>query len=196
MENKVEKKEVDYKAVFEKMDKLKSQVKEVCPMAQDKSGIYIMKREENGFRYAYVGQSLNVLTRLAQHLDGYTQHIDLSIKKHGLKTYKNPHGWEFGCLYCANYELNAKEQYYIRLYANSGFQLLNKTSGSQDGDKFGINQNKDNRGYREGVFDGEKKAIRRVKEFFDKYLDYGIKEPSNKVKERKLKEFEELLKGE
>lgn len=192
----MEKKQVDYKAVFEKMGKLKAQVKEVCPMAQDKSGIYIMKREENGFRYAYVGQSLNVLTRLAQHLDGYTQHIDLSIKKHGLKTYKNPHGWEFGCLYCPNYELNAKEQYYIRLYANSGFQLLNKTSGSQDGDKFGINQNKDNRGYREGVFDGEKKAIRRVSEFFDKYLDYGIKEPSNKVKERKLKEFEELLKGE
>ena len=196
MKNKVEKKQVDYKAVFEKMDKLKAQVKEVCPMAQDKSGIYIMKREENGFRYAYVGQSLNVLTRLAQHLDGYTQHIDLSIKKHGLKTYKNPHGWEFGCLYCPNYELNSKEQYYIRLYANSGFQLLNKTSGSQDGDKFGINQNKDNRGYREGVSDGEKKTIRQVKEFFDKYLDYGIKEPSNKIKERKLKEFEELLKGE
>ena len=192
----MEKKEVDYKAVFEKMGKLKAQVKEVCPMAQDKSGIYIMKREENGFRYAYVGQSLNVLTRLAQHLDGYTQHIDLSIKKHGLKTYKNPHGWEFGCLYCPNYELNAKEQYYIRLYANSGFQLLNKTSGSQDGDKFGINQNKDNRGYREGVADGEKKAIRRISELFDKYLDCVIKEPSNKVKERKLKEFEELLKGE
>lgn len=196
MENKVEKKEVDYKAVFEKMNKLKAQVKEICPTAQDRSGIYIMKREENGFRYAYVGQSLNVLTRLAQHLDGYTQHIDLSIKKHGLKTYKNPHGWEFGCLYCPNYELNAKEQYYIRLYANSGFQLLNKTSGSQDGDKFGINQNKDNRGYREGVADGEKKVIKRVKELFDKYLDCVIKEPSNKVKERKLKEFEELLKGE
>lgn len=196
MENKVEKKEVDYKAVFEKMDKLKSQVKQVCPMAQDKSGIYIMKREENGFRYAYVGQSLNVLTRLAQHLDGYTQHIDLSIRKHGLKTYTNPNGWEMGVLYYPNYELNAKEQYYVKLYANSGFQMLNKTSGSQDGDKFGINQNKDNRGYREGVADGEKKVIKRVKELFDKYLDCVIKKPSNKVKERKLKEFEELLKGE
>lgn len=199
-ESQVEKKEVDYKAVFEKMDKLKSQVKEVCPMAQDKSGIYIMKREENGFRYAYVGQSLNVLTRLAQHLDGYTkpnaQHIDLSLRKYGLKTYTNPNGWEIGVLYCPEYELNAKEQYYIRLYANSGFQMRNKTSGSQDGDKFGISQNKDNRGYREGVSDGEKKAIRRVKEFFDKYLDCVIKEPSNKVKERKIKEFEELLKGE
>ena len=195
-ENEVEKKEVDYKAVFEKMDKLKAQVKEVCPTAQDKSGIYIMKREENGFRFAYVGQSLNVLTRLAQHLDGYSQHIDLSIKKHGLKTYTNPNGWEMGVLYCPTYELNAKEQYYVKLYANSGFQMLNKTSGSQDGDKFGINQNKDNRGYREGVSDGEKKVVKRVKEFFDKYLDCVIKQPSNKVKERKKKEFEELLKGE
>jgi hypothetical protein len=196
MENKVEKKKVDYKAVFEKMEKLKAQVKEICPMAQDKSGIYIMKREENGFRYAYVGQSLNVLTRLAQHLDGYTQHIDLAIKKYGLKTYTNPNGWEMGVLYCPHYELNAKEMYYVKLYANSGFQMLNKTSGSQDGDKFGINQNKDNRGYREGVADGEKKVIKRVKELFDKYLDCVIKGEPNKVKERKLKEFEELLKGE
>lgn len=191
-----EKKQVDYKAVFDKMDKLKAKVKEVCPTAQDKSGIYIMKREENGFRYAYVGQSLNVLTRLAQHLDGYTQHIDLSIRKHGLKTYTNPNGWEFGCLYCPEYELNAKEQYYVKLYANSGFQMLNKTSGSQDGEKFGINENKDNRGYREGVSDGEKKIIKRIKELFDKYLNCVVKEPSNKVKERKKKEFEDLLKGE
>lgn len=195
-ENQVEKKEIDYKAIFEKMDKLKAQVLEICPMAQDKSGIYIMKREENGFRYAYVGQAKQVLTRLAQHLDGYSQHIDLSIKKHGLKTYTNPHGWEFGVVYCPEYELNAKEQYYVRLYANSGFQLRNHTSGSQDGDKFGISPNKDNRGYREGVEYGEKKAYKRIREFFDKYLDYGVKEPSNKVKERKLKEFEELLKGE
>lgn len=191
---------VNYSAIFDKIDKLKAQVKEICPTAKDKSGIYIIKREENGFRYAYVGQSLNVLTRLAQHLDGYTkpnaQHIDLSLRKRGLKTYTNPNGWEMGVLYCPTYELNAKEQYYVRLYANSGFQMLNKTSGSQNGDKFGINQNKDNRGYREGVADGEKRVIRRVKELFDKYLDYGIKEPSNKVKERKIKEFEKLLKGE
>lgn len=187
---------MEYENIFIKIQQLKAQVLEICPMAQDKSGIYIMKREENGFRYAYVGQSCNVLTRLAQHLDGYTQHIDLSIKKHKLKTYTNPNGWEFGVVYCPTHELNAKEQYYIKLYANSGFQMLNKTSGSQDGDKFGISQNKDNRGYREGVLDGEKRAIKRVKDLFDKYLECSIKEPCNKVKERKLKEFEELLKGE
>lgn len=195
-----EKKQVNYSAIFDKMDKLKAQVKQVCQGAQDKSGIYIMKREENGFKYAYIGQSCNVLTRLAQHLDGYTkpnaQHIDLSIRKHGLKSSENCNGWLFGCIYFPLNELNAKEQYYIRLYANNGYQMLNKTSGSQDGDKFGISQNKDGRGYREGVSNGEKRALKRVKEFFDKYLDYTIKEPLNKVKERKLKEFEGLLKGE
>ena len=59
-----------------------------------------------------------------------------------------------------------------------------------------IGERKPPKTYTQGVEYGEKKAIRRVKEFFDKYLDYGIKEPSNKVKERKIKEFEELLKGE
>ena len=92
--------------------------------------------------------------------------------------------------------LNEKEQYYIKLYANNGYQLRNKTSGSQDGEKFGIAENKSGKGYWEGVRQGEKNAFKTIKVFFDKYLDYGIKEPSNKVKERKFKEFEKLLKGE
>ena len=178
------------------MQNLKKKVLEVCPTAKDQSGIYIMKREENGFRYAYVGQSCNILTRLAQHLDGYNQHIDLSLKKHKLKSNTNPNGWEFGCIYCPKNELNQKEQYYIKWYANNGYQLLNKTSGSQDGDKFGISENNCGSGYRKGVSYGEKSAYKRVKEFFDKYLDYSIKEPCSKIKERKIKEFEELLKGE
>ena len=195
-ENKVEKKEVDYKAVFEKMDKLKAQVKEICPMAQDKSGIYIMKREENGFRYAYVGQSLNVLTRLAQHLDGYEQHIDLSLKKHGLYSLENKDGWRIGCLYCPKETLDANERYYIHQYANAGYQMRNKTIGGQDDKKEGLTPNKSSKTYREGLKQGEIKAIKVVKELFDKYLDFAIKPPTNKVKERKIKEFEDLLKGE
>lgn len=33
----------------------------------DESGIYILTREENGFKYAYIGQAKRILTRLAQH---------------------------------------------------------------------------------------------------------------------------------
>lgn len=51
---------------------------------KDESGIYILTRyDDNGFKFAYVGQAKKVLTRLAEHLMGY-QHIDLSLKKHGI----------------------------------------------------------------------------------------------------------------
>ena len=51
--------------------------------SEEDSGIYVFTRQENGFKYAYVGQAKHILTRLAQHLNGY-QHIDLSIKNTAL----------------------------------------------------------------------------------------------------------------
>lgn len=71
----------------------KERILKVCPSVPESSGIYILTREEAGFRYAYVGQAKHLLTRLAQHLSGY-QHIDLSIKKHGLWSENNPSGWK------------------------------------------------------------------------------------------------------
>ena len=44
--------------------------------------------DEEGIKYAYIGQAKHILTRLAQHLTGY-QHIDLSIRKHGLYSNRN-----------------------------------------------------------------------------------------------------------
>ena len=59
----------------------------------DLSGIYILRRvDEDGIKYAYVGQAKHILTRLGQHLDGY-QHIDLSLKKHGFYSPDNKCGW-------------------------------------------------------------------------------------------------------
>lgn len=56
---------------------------EVNPSLTDESGIYFLTRtDENGFRYAYIGQAVHILQRLAQHLVGY-QHIDLSLKNMG-----------------------------------------------------------------------------------------------------------------
>lgn len=182
----------NYNQLFAVREKNKSKILEVCPNARDKSGIYFMTREENGFKYAYIGQSVKVLSRLADHLVGY-QHIDLSIKAHKLYSAQNPHGWKIGCLYFPKEELNEKEQYYIKMYANAGYQLRNKTSGSQGNEKEGIAENKPSKGYYDGVAYGEKKTKKKVKEFFDKYLDYQIKEPKNKIKERKLGEFAEFL---
>lgn len=49
----------------------------------DDSGIYFLTRtDEDGIKYAYIGQAKHILTRIAQHLVGY-QHIDLSIKNTG-----------------------------------------------------------------------------------------------------------------
>lgn len=64
--------------------KNKQRLLEVDPGLDDESGIYFLTREdEQGFRYAYVGQAVHILTRLAQHLSGYEQHIDRSLKSMG-----------------------------------------------------------------------------------------------------------------
>ena len=60
----------------------------------ENSGIYVFVRYEGGFKYGYGGQAKHLQTRIAQHLDGYDSHIDLSIKKHGLYNKETcPHGW-------------------------------------------------------------------------------------------------------
>ena len=69
----------------------------VNPDLNDKSGIYILTREENGFKYAYIGQAKHILTRLAQHLVTF-QRIDLSLKAHGLYSEDNPTGWKVGAI--------------------------------------------------------------------------------------------------
>lgn len=182
----------NYNQLFAIMEKNKQKILSVCPNANEKSGIYIMTREENGFKYCYVGQAKHLLSRLAQHLVGY-QHIDLSLKSHKLYSETNKTGWKIGCLFYPLDQLNEMEQYYIKLYANNGYQMRNKTSGSQGVGKQSIVDNQPSKGYYDGVAYGEKKAKKKVKEFFDKYLDYQIKEPKNKIKERKLGEFAEFL---
>jgi hypothetical protein len=43
---------------------------------------------------------------------------------------------------------------------------------------------------------GRKNAVREVKVFFDKYLDFSIKDKPTKIKERKYNEFKEWLNDE
>lgn len=61
---------------------------------------------------------------------GY-QHIDLSIKKHGLYSEENLYGWKIKFMNLKKAELDDAEQHFIKLYASHGYQLRNKTSGSQ-----------------------------------------------------------------
>lgn len=154
----------------------------------DVSGIYIFTREENGFKYAYIGQAKRILSRILSHLKGF-QHIDISIKKHGLKSTINSTGWDLTWVHCNIDLLNEKEQYWIKLCADKGYQLYNHTTGSQGVGKKALGEQKERKGYNQGLNNGYKKAIKDVKNYFDKYLDFVIKGKTNKTKERKLEEF-------
>lgn len=160
----------------------------------DGSGIYILTREENGFKYAYIGQAKHILTRLAQHLSGY-QHIDISLKKHGLWSEDNLTGWRLGYFLCD--DLDNAEQDFIKRYANMGYQLRNKTAGGQGEGKFEIDETKPKKTYRDGLKQGYLNAQKEIAHLFEKNLTFGIngKENKNKIKAfDKFKKFIDLKK--
>ena len=197
MEKKSDKKH-DYADMFITKAKIEKQLKYACPNIEHKPGIYFYTREklEQGGGFAcYIGKSVDVLERCISHQCSWQQRIDISLKHRKYYSKHNLNGWRLNVLYFPEELLYEKEKYYIALYQSKNYEMLNIESGGAK-EKFDINERKSGKTYTQGVEYGEKKAIRQVKEFFDKYLDYGIKEPSNKVKERKIKEFEELLKGE
>lgn len=158
------------------------------------SGIYMLTRiDENGFKYAYIGQAKHILTRLAQHMVGY-QHIDLSLKNHGLYSDKNEYGWNVIHYNCSEEELDNKEQYYIKEYADNGFQLRNKTSGSQGKGKTKINEFKPSKGYQDGLKQGYKNASKEIANLFDKHLDYLKKsDKPNKNQDKAIEKLEQFL---
>src|SRR5574344_1248020 len=160
----------------------------------ENSGIYIFTRfDENGFKYAYIGQAKHILVRLAQHMVGY-QHIDLSLKKHGLYSENNKYGWNVDFINCNESELNNKEQEYILKYANNGYQLRNKTSGSQGIGKTQIDECKPKRGYRDGLEQGRKNTIKEIANLFDKHLNYVQKsDKPNKNQEKAMLKFIALM---
>ena len=167
-----------------------------CPDIPETSGIYILTREENGFKFAYIGQAKHLLTRLAQHLKGY-QHIDLSLKKHGLWSEKNVCGWKIEWCAYVEEELDVAEQLYIKEYANRGYQLRNKTSGGQGEGKQGLDDQKAPKGYRDGLKQGYLNARKEIAHLFKKHLNYSKKsDRPNKYQEKALEKFETFLKWE
>lgn len=160
----------------------------------EKSGIYFLLRtDENGIKYAYIGQAKHILTRLAQHLSGY-QHIDLSLRKHGLISADKPHGWNVFEMNFPLSELDEKEQYYIKLYASKGYQLRNKTAGGQGEGKAQIDEYKPTKGYRDGLKQGYKNASREIANLFEKHLNVSKKsEKPNKIQEKALEKFNAFL---
>jgi hypothetical protein len=175
----------------------KKRLLEVNPKLDEESGIYFLTRiDENGFKYAYIGQAVHILTRLSQHLVGY-QHIDLSLKKHKLYSKSNPCGWKIGFLHFPKSELDKQEQHYIKAYADYGYQLRNKTSGSQGEGKAQIDDYKPSKGYRDGIQQGRKNLAKELSHIAEKHLKIEIREDKryNKVSQKQYEKFMDLLKA-
>jgi len=158
------------------------------------SGIYFLTRtDESGINYAYIGQAKHILTRLAQHLSGY-QHIDLSLKKHGLYSNDNIFGWKVNYTYCNESSLDKSEQYFIEQYAKGGYQLRNKKLGGQCQGNTQIDEYKPSKGYRDGLSQGYKNASKEVANLFEKHLNYSRKsDKPNKNQDKAVEKFQGFL---
>lgn len=173
----------------------KERILKVNPKVPERCGIYFLLREEGDFKFAYIGKAKNLLQRLAEHLRGY-QHIDLSIKKHGLYSSENPTGWNVHFLEYEEDQLNEQEQRYIKSYANAGYQLRNHESGGNKG-KIALENRKSNKTYQQGLSQGYKNAQKDIKKLFDKHLVFSAKSnPPNKLQEKAIKKFLEFLSTE
>ena len=178
--------------------KNKKRILEVNPNVDDGSGIYFLTRmDEDGIRYAYIGQAKHLLTRLAQHLSGY-QYIDLSLRKHGLYTTDNIYGWKVGFLHFSAEQLDEMEQKYIRQYAQSGYQLRNKTAGGQGEGKKQIDDYRPSKGYRYGIEQGKRMLARELLSIAEKHLKIDLREDKrgNKISQKQYEKFMALIHAE
>lgn len=176
----------------------KDRILRTNPYVDERSGIYFLTRvDENGFKFAYIGQAKHLLSRLADHLKGY-QHIDLSLKKHGLYSTKNFYGWKIGFEHYSIEMLDEREQFYIKQYADLGYQLRNKTTGSQGVGKQQLDEYKPSKTYRDGLKQGKKSLAKELSTIIEKHLEISLKQGKehNKISLKQFEKFKELLKEE
>ena len=171
-------------------------ISEQCPKTPTGSGIYILTRKEDGENKAYIGQSIHVLQRIAEHMVDYDSHIDRSLKIYGLKTILNPKGWKLESYVCDISKLDSEETSCVAEYIAKGYEVYNKTSGGQGEGKRKIAQYKEAKGYRKGVEYGYLKARKDIAKLFDKNLVAVINGSTNKNKEKALEKFKEFIKVE
>ena len=166
------------------------------PKLNDNPGIYFLTREdENGFLFGYVGQAQKILTRLAQHMVGYKQHIDLSLKKHKLYSEDNPYGWKVNFLNFPENQLDEKERFFIKQYAMSGYQMRNVQTGGKVAGRSTIGDGKSTKGYRQGVQQGKKMLAGELSDIAGKHLEIRLKpeKQNNKTSQKMFDKFQELL---
>ena len=189
----------NYRKIYAIEKKNKERLLKVNTKLNDKSGIYFLLREdENGFKFAYIGQAVHIISRLASHLSGYQQHIDLSIRSHGLyDAEKNPYGWRVEFMNLPTSQLDEAEKKYIRLYADKGYQLRNVSVGGQgsERDSGQIGERKPPKGYHDGLLQGKRVLARELSSIAEKHLKIEIKDDKkqNKVSQKQYEKFMDLL---
>ena len=142
-----------------------------------------------------MGQSKGILTRLAQHMVGYEQHIDLSMKAHGLYSEENKGGYKIDFFHCPISELDEKEREYIQKAIDAGWIIKNKTGGGQDEGKEKIADYRPAKGYHDGIKQGRKTLAKDLKHIIDTHLQVSLKpeKQNNKVSIKALEKFNTLL---
>lgn len=166
----------------------------VNPQLDDRSGIYFLTREdpETLIKYSYVGQAHHIRQRMLGHMRGF-QHIDLSLKAHGLYSDENPGGWRIGFKCYPAWQLDEMERKYIIMYARSGYQSRNKDTGGGKG-KSELGERKQPKTYTQGKVAGYRKASKEISNLFDKHLDWSKKsDKPNKNQDKAAEKFEAFL---
>lgn len=186
---------MNYKQIYAIKKANEERILKLCPNIPQRSGIYIFYREEIGFKYAYVGQAVDLLKRTAEHLKISDNHIDRSLKVHGLYNENNLTGYKLWFKEFPKIELDEKEQEYERKIANLGYQLLNKTIGGQGVGKNNLDVGKSTKGYRDGIAQGRKNLIKELKGML-KYLKVTVKTENRalKLEKRMLDKFNDVFK--
>ena len=181
---------MNYRQIYARKSECEKRIKEVCPQCPNRPGIYAFYRTDpdTHIRFAYIGQARSLISRIAQHLQEY-DHLALSLKKRGIyNKEKNPHGWMIRYIECSLEDLDEKETEFIKQWADAGFQLLNKTGGSQSDGKVVFDNKKPSRGYFDGVEQGEKNARRFIADLFAKHLTVSTKRTPPTVNQQKALE--------
>lgn len=184
-----------YKQIMAIQNKYKEKIQKICPEIDDKPGIYfLLRKDENDINYFYIGQAVNLLSRMVSHCMNY-QHIDLSLRKRGWFSKDNPYGWELHIMHYPKEELDKWEQFWILKYTKQGYQCrYNKTAGGQGVGKEKINEFKPSKGYRDGLKQGYKNASKEISNLFEKHLNYSKKsDKPNKNQDRAAEKFEDFL---
>ena len=169
------------------------------PDLDDNPGIYFFYRiSEENEREIYIGQARHLCQRCCQHMVGYQQHIDLSLRAHKLYSKDNPHGYKLSFIHCPVDNLDEMEKYFIKLYSDNGCILKNKTAGGQGQGKEKIADYRPAKGYHDGIRQGRKSLAKEILHIIDTHLTVTLKpgKENNKVSIRALEKFWELLKGE